>query len=132
MWPRTDATVGPGSDMTASRRTKNTGFSGFVSFMKRRDAERALREFDGYDWSGSVLRVGWSKAVPLAAKAMCGAYGIWTTAYPKLIAASSIRQTPPEESKSESQPIADKEISLLEVFKRLAKSYSFAFPGPSI
>ncbi|TFK93763.1 hypothetical protein K466DRAFT_580676 [Polyporus arcularius HHB13444] len=70
MWPRSDATVGPGADMTATRRNKNAGLSGFVSFMKRRDAEAALREFDGYDWGGCVLRVGWSKAVPIAAKPM--------------------------------------------------------------
>lgn len=69
MWPRTDGTAGPGADMTSSRRTKNSGLSGFVSFMKRRDAEEALREFDGFDWGGSILRVGWSKAVPIAAKA---------------------------------------------------------------
>ncbi|KAF8070642.1 hypothetical protein FPV67DRAFT_1561398 [Lyophyllum atratum] len=68
MWPRTDASIGPGADMTASRRTKSAGLSGFVSFMKRKDAERALREFDGFDWGGSILRVGWSKAVPVAAK----------------------------------------------------------------
>ncbi|KIM45267.1 hypothetical protein M413DRAFT_66140 [Hebeloma cylindrosporum] len=68
MWPRSDATIGPGADMTASRKSKNTGLNGFVSFMTRRDAEDALREFDGYDWGGSVLRVGWSKAVPIAAK----------------------------------------------------------------
>ncbi|KAF8236588.1 hypothetical protein L208DRAFT_1421976 [Tricholoma matsutake] len=68
MWPRTDGTVGPGADMTASRRTRNAGLSGFVSFMKRKDAEKALREFDGFDWGGSILRVGWSKAVPIAAK----------------------------------------------------------------
>jgi U2-associated protein SR140 len=68
MWPRSDATVGPGADMTASRRTKSAGLSGFVSFMKRKDAEDALRELDGFDWGGSVLRVGWSKAVPMAAK----------------------------------------------------------------
>jgi U2-associated protein SR140 len=68
MWPRSDATVGPGADMTASRRTKSAGLSGFVSFMKRKDAEAALRELDGFDWGGSVLRVGWSKAVPMAAK----------------------------------------------------------------
>jgi RNA recognition motif-containing protein len=36
--------------------------------MKRKDAEAALRELDGFDWGGSVLRVGWSKAVPMAAK----------------------------------------------------------------
>ncbi|GBE81127.1 hypothetical protein SCP_0308530 [Sparassis crispa] len=68
MWPRGDATIGPGADMTASRRSKNAGLSGFVSFMKRRDAEAALRELDGFDWGGSILRVGWSKAVPIAAK----------------------------------------------------------------
>ena len=68
MWPRSDATIGPGADMTASRRTKSAGLSGFVSFMKRKDAEVALRELDGFDWGGSVLRVGWSKAVPMAAK----------------------------------------------------------------
>ena len=70
MWPRGDGTQGPGADMTASRRSKNAGLSGFVSFMKRRDAEEALREFDGFDWGGSILRVGWSKAVPMAPKAM--------------------------------------------------------------
>ncbi|KAI0775702.1 hypothetical protein BD413DRAFT_602894 [Trametes elegans] len=70
MWPRSDATVGPGADMTATRRNKNAALSGFVSFMKRRDAENALREFDGYDWGGSILRVGWSKAVPVAARPM--------------------------------------------------------------
>ncbi|KZT26721.1 hypothetical protein NEOLEDRAFT_1155466 [Neolentinus lepideus HHB14362 ss-1] len=73
MWPRGDNTVGPGADMTATRRTKNAGLSGFVSFMKRKDAEAALRELDGFDWGGSVLRVGWSKAVPVAAKPMYGA-----------------------------------------------------------
>ncbi|KAF8894056.1 hypothetical protein BD779DRAFT_1754036 [Infundibulicybe gibba] len=72
MWPRTDATVGPGAEMSASRRTKNSGLSGFVSFMKRKDAENALREFDGFDWGGSILRVGWSKAVPIAARPQYG------------------------------------------------------------
>lgn len=72
MWPRGDTGQGPGADMTSSRRTKNAGLSGFVSYMKRRDAEEALREFDGFEWGGSVLRVGWSKAVPVAAKPMFG------------------------------------------------------------
>ena len=72
MWPRSDASHGVGADMTASRRAKSTGLSGFVSFMKRKDAERALREFDGLDWGCSVLRAGWSKAVPIAAKPMYG------------------------------------------------------------
>ena len=68
MWPRGDVSVGPGADMNASRTRRNGGLSGFVSFMKRKDAESAVRDFDGYDWNGSVLRVGWSKAVPIAAK----------------------------------------------------------------
>ena len=72
MWPRGDASIGPGADMTATRRTKNSGLSGFVTFMKRKDSEKALRELDGFDWDGSVMRVGWSKAVPVAAKPMYG------------------------------------------------------------
>ncbi|KAG1737688.1 hypothetical protein EDB19DRAFT_1895829 [Suillus lakei] len=72
MWPRGDIVSGPGGDMTASRRNRNAGLSGFVSFMKRKDAEAALREVDGLDWGGSILRVGWSKAVPMAAKALYG------------------------------------------------------------
>ncbi|KAI0093223.1 hypothetical protein BDY19DRAFT_415576 [Irpex rosettiformis] len=68
MWPRGDASnTGPASDMN-NRRTRTTGLSGFVAFMKRKDAEEALRELDGFDWGGSILRVGWSKAVPVAAK----------------------------------------------------------------
>ncbi|KAH8107897.1 hypothetical protein BXZ70DRAFT_20103 [Cristinia sonorae] len=70
MWPRGDGTAGPGADMTQTRRNKSAGLSGFVAFMKRKDAEAALRELDGFDWGGSVLRVGWSKAVPIAPKPM--------------------------------------------------------------
>lgn len=55
--------------MTATRSKKSSNLSGFVSFMKRKDAETAVREIDGFDWGGSLLRVGWSKAVPIAAKA---------------------------------------------------------------
>jgi U2-associated protein SR140 len=76
MWPRTDA--GAGADASASRRTKNSGFSGFVAFMRRKDAEHALRELDGFSWSGSVLRVGWSKSVPVPARPM---YGIITLGF---------------------------------------------------
>jgi U2-associated protein SR140 len=50
--------------------------------MRRKDAEAALKEFDGFDWGGSVLRVGWSKAVPIAAKPM---YGQWIPAVPFVI-----------------------------------------------
>ena len=63
MWPRTD--VPPGPTAEGSRRPKTAGLSGFVSFLRRKDAEVAVRELDGADWNGSPLRVGWSKAVPV-------------------------------------------------------------------
>lgn len=72
MWPRADASFGPGADLTAARKAKGSGLNGFVSYMTRRDAEDALREFDGHEWQGSVLRVGWSKAVAIAAKPIYG------------------------------------------------------------
>ena len=72
MWPRSDVSFGPGAELTAARKAKGTGLNGFVSFMTRGDAEDALRELDGHDWQGSVLRVGWSKAVPIAAKPLYG------------------------------------------------------------
>lgn len=72
MWPRSDNSVGPGADITSSRRAKSTGLSGFVSYMKRKDAEVAVREMDSFDWGGYVLRVGWSKAVPIGPKAAYG------------------------------------------------------------
>ncbi|KAG8813919.1 hypothetical protein FRC17_001377, partial [Serendipita sp. 399] len=62
MWPRGE---GAGD---LSRRSKASGLNGFVSFKRRREAEAALRQFDGASWSGSTLRVGWSKAVPTSGK----------------------------------------------------------------
>ncbi|KAG8687090.1 hypothetical protein FRC09_013708 [Ceratobasidium sp. 395] len=76
MWPRTDPThppPPPGSDISTSARR---GMSGFVSYMTRADAEACVRELDGFDWGGSVLRVGWSKAVPIAARPMYGSRGV--------------------------------------------------------
>ncbi|KAG8995635.1 hypothetical protein FRB94_008917 [Tulasnella sp. JGI-2019a] len=67
MWPRGDAIGGPGGDITA-RRGKAAGMSGFVSYMNRKSAEECVREMDGFNWGGCALRVGWSKAVPIAAR----------------------------------------------------------------
>ncbi|WVQ93326.1 hypothetical protein IAU59_000394 [Kwoniella sp. CBS 9459] len=64
MWPRGDEDTSVGASMTVSRRNK-AGLSGFVSYMQRGAAERAVKEYDGLDWGGSVLRVGWSKPVPM-------------------------------------------------------------------
>ncbi|WWD21045.1 hypothetical protein CI109_105526 [Kwoniella shandongensis] len=69
MWPRGDEDTSIGATMTMTRRNK-PGLSGFVSYMKRPDAERAVKELDGLDWGGSVLRVGWSKPVPMPLKAI--------------------------------------------------------------
>jgi U2-associated protein SR140 len=69
MWPRTDPAATGGA---AAGRSKNSGFSGFVAYMRRKDAENALRELDGFSWSGSILRVGWSKSVPVPARPMYG------------------------------------------------------------
>lgn len=74
MWPRGDGTSGVGADITSSRKSKSAGLSGFVQYMKRKDAEACVREMDGFDWGGSILRVGWSKAVPLAPRAMYGMF----------------------------------------------------------
>ncbi|CAE6431177.1 unnamed protein product [Rhizoctonia solani] len=73
MWPRADPQHAPGSDISTSARR---GMSGFVSYMTRADAEACVRELDGFDWGGSVLRVGWSKAVPIAARPMYGGRGV--------------------------------------------------------
>lgn len=98
MWPRGDVVAGPGGDMTASR-GKKAGLSGFVSFMKRKDAEKAVHDIDGFDWGGSILRVGWSKAVPLAPKATyvgeCRRFYEWPCNYqPAIYVRTSFSQSP--------------------------------------
>ncbi len=62
-----------GATISSTRRNK-AGLQGFVSYMKRKDAEKAVQELDGLDWGGSVLRVGWSKSVPVPQRAL---YGRW-------------------------------------------------------
>jgi U2-associated protein SR140 len=53
MWPR---------DEEARARARNTGF---VAFMRRADAEAALRALDGAPLRDLALAVGWGRAVPL-------------------------------------------------------------------
>lgn len=60
-----------GATISSARRNK-AGLQGFVSYMKRKDAEKAVNELDGLDWGGSVLRVGWSKPVPMPQRALYG------------------------------------------------------------
>lgn len=67
MYPREHrpAELGPGA---------RNGLVGFVSYMRREDAEYAIREADGVVWGGAgsngpVLRSGWGKPVPIPPRA---------------------------------------------------------------
>jgi len=71
MWPRGDEDTSIGAGITSSRRAK-AGLSGFVAYMRRRDAEIAVKELDGLDWGGCILRVGWSKMVRIPPRALYG------------------------------------------------------------
>jgi len=53
MWPRTD-----------EERARNRN-CGFVAFMARKDAERALKRLNGKDVMGFEMKLGWGKAVPI-------------------------------------------------------------------
>lgn len=53
MWPRTD-----------EERARNRN-SGFVAYMSRIDAERALKALNGKDLRGYDMKMGWGKAVPI-------------------------------------------------------------------
>lgn len=65
MWPRGEEVVGgAGGMITALRNTRSAGLTGFVCFMRREDAEYALKESDGITWGGSVLKTSWGKAMP--------------------------------------------------------------------
>ncbi|CAG8449278.1 10371_t:CDS:10 [Ambispora leptoticha] len=56
MWPRTQE---------EKDRNRNCGF---VSFMDRESAAQALKNMDGKELLGYVMRVGWGKAVPIPPK----------------------------------------------------------------
>jgi U2-associated protein SR140 len=40
--------------------------------MTRKDAEKAVEHLDGLDWGGNVIRVVFSKPVPMPLKALYG------------------------------------------------------------
>ncbi|OXG19342.1 U2-associated protein SR140 [Cryptococcus neoformans Tu259-1] len=62
MWPR--------GDEAFSQASTRRGLTGFVSYMERKDAERAVKELDGSEWMGNSIRVGWSKPVAKPLKAL--------------------------------------------------------------
>ncbi|KAK0567732.1 hypothetical protein OC844_000080 [Tilletia horrida] len=68
MWPRGEESGmagGAGAGITFVRRMQSAGLTGFVCFMRRGDAELALRESDGITWSGSMIKTSWGKAMPI-------------------------------------------------------------------
>ena len=59
----------------------NINLMGFVSYMKRRDAETAVREMDGLQWGGKRLQVGFSsRPVPIPSRALYGMLEDWSKA----------------------------------------------------
>lgn len=58
MWPRSEEEKARGRNC------------GFVAFMARKDAERALRGLTGKDVMGYEMKLGWGKAVPIMAHPM--------------------------------------------------------------
>lgn len=58
MWPRSEEEKSRGRNC------------GFVAFMARKDAERALRGLTGKDVMGYEMKLGWGKAVPIMAHPM--------------------------------------------------------------
>ncbi|XP_038050336.1 U2 snRNP-associated SURP motif-containing protein-like isoform X2 [Patiria miniata] len=53
MWPRTD-----------EERSRNRN-CGFVAFMTRKDAERAIKALNGVEFMNYEMKLGWGKAVPI-------------------------------------------------------------------
>ncbi|KAL9936468.1 hypothetical protein V8E36_004536 [Tilletia maclaganii] len=71
MWPRGDelgAMGGAGAGITMVRRMQSSGLTGFVSFMRRADAENAIKQTDSSTWGGSLIKTGWGKAMPIPSR----------------------------------------------------------------
>ncbi|GAA5935501.1 uncharacterized protein JCM15063_001056 [Sporobolomyces koalae] len=65
MWPRLDS-----GQINHNAHMQGRKLGGFVAFLRRPDAEKAVKEMDGAEWGDSVIRVGWGKAVPIASRAL--------------------------------------------------------------
>ncbi|GAA5909241.1 RRM and SURP domain-containing protein [Sporobolomyces salmoneus] len=67
MWPRLESGQ---LNTTAALGHQGRKLGGFVAFLRRGDAEKAVKDMDGAEWGDSILRCGWGKAVPIAARAL--------------------------------------------------------------
>ena len=65
-------TIARGIDLEHANRRGQTGLTGFVAFMKRPAAERAVNELDNLNWGGSVIRVAFGNSVRLPARPIYG------------------------------------------------------------
>ncbi|KAJ3210618.1 U2 snRNP-associated SURP domain-containing protein [Dinochytrium kinnereticum] len=114
MWPRTQEEKG---------RQRN---SGFVSFMTRPEAEKALEGMDGKEVEGYIMRVGWGKAVAIPPKPIFVldlskpvSSGLPFNAKPPIDSKSNRAVPPPGSSKSVPRPEVhvtipeDREIMML-------------------
>ena len=54
-----------GEDELLAVRKGRGALTGFVNFMTREDAAKALNELDGLEWGGNQIRVAWGKPMPL-------------------------------------------------------------------
>ncbi|PWN48290.1 hypothetical protein IE53DRAFT_319701 [Violaceomyces palustris] len=69
MWPRgEEAFGGAGGGITNLRKDRSAGLTGFVAYMRREDAEYALKETDGVRWGDTLIKTGWGKAMPLPSR----------------------------------------------------------------
>ena len=64
--------IARGIDLEHANRRGQTGLTGFVAFMKRPAAERAVNELDNLNWGGSVIRVAFGNSVRLPARPIYG------------------------------------------------------------
>lgn len=64
--------IARGEDLAQANRRGQTGLTGFVAYMKRSDAERAVRELDRLNWGGNVIYVAFSKSVAVPTRAIYG------------------------------------------------------------
>lgn len=63
MWPR-------GGDEYGLQFARRGVLTGFVSYMNRRDAERAIKHLNDLEWAGNILKVTWGNSVERPAKAL--------------------------------------------------------------
>jgi U2-associated protein SR140 len=64
--------IARGIDLEHANRRGQTGLTGFVAFMKRAAAEKAVNELDNLNWGGSVIRVAFGNAVRVPARPIYG------------------------------------------------------------